>query len=216
MSNNKLQHTFYFIRFPLYAGGTHLSNLMRLSVTMDHGIHNLNKDEFALFIEENYRNDAKTIAHLPRHHVIHDGPAWRQCLDNLDFSYAASTHIGHAASFDWVREILDTLPIKKFILLTFNDPESVHILRRREMYLAKTDTLRNPYYVKEIAHFYNRQFDSKIPSDVNLTIEINELFNDNIQPVLEKITEKYGLEFPLDKCEVLHSIWLNKFKQLQY
>ena len=204
---DSLTHNFYFIRYPLGAGGVHLGHLVSLSDQIaPHGT--LSKDRYFEFLYSEYKQK-KTTVHLLDQCIISD-PQW---LDNLSlwYNYSGSVHTGHSASFEWAINKLNHFKNKKYILLQFNSAESRRILSQRELRIFKTNTLANSYYANEICHWYNTWFIEPdiISDDINLPMELSCVFDNDITPMIEKINIKYQLDIPLDRAQELHDIWIN-------
>ena len=206
---NNQDHTYYFIRYPVGAGGVHLSNLISLDASFAPKIHTMDRDNYINYLLDFY-NSHNTMAHIDSHHIIND-IKWIDYIKNLDYSFLSSISLGHAASFDWAEDTLKTLKIKKYISLTMNKEESVDIVRTREKKLFNTDTLLNKYYRTEIQHFYNRWFVSLDPSivddDINLSFEVKDFYN-NIELIIGTINKKFNLNIPIELACSLHQKWL--------
>ena len=200
-------HTFYFVRYPLGAGGTHLSNLISLSPTIQ---PRLSDDRYFEALCKEYTKN-KTTVHLLNHYIISD-PKWKTDLNKIDYNYAGSVWPGHAASFVWAKDTLDTLPNKKYVLLTFNTSASRNIIKQREQKLFSTNTLDNRYYTEELRCFYNAWFNSN--DDDNLVIETEDLFLKDISEVLNKLNQKYNLCIPFAEAQELHTLWLSRITSI--
>ena len=208
---SKGNHTYYFIRYPLAAGGTHLSNLISLDASFAPKVNGMSKDDYISYLIDFY-NLPSPIAHLTSQHIISDA-VWVDYIEELDYSFTNSVHSGHAASFDWTNQILTTLTNKIFISVTVNEEESINILRNRERKIFDSDTFQNDYSRSELQHFYTQWFKSDNPNvvddDINLTVELVEL-HQNISTVLERINNKFNLSIPIDLAVTLHKKWLSK------
>ena len=201
-------HTFYFVRYPLGAGGTHLSNIISLDETIaPRGT--IKKDSYFEFLISSYQSKLST-AHLPGHCIISDH-MWAKNL-STSYQHSASVHLGHAASFFWAKPLLDRFQNKKYILLTFTDIKSRQCILQREKSLFTTTTLNNKYYVEEMSYFYSTriQESGKIDADINLAIETYLLFKPNITELVLLINQQYHLNIPVNQAQQLHDIWLPK------
>jgi hypothetical protein len=67
--------------------------------------------------------------------------------------------------------------------------------------------------MKEYQHFYQKEFVSTDPAicndDINLHIEVEDLFNKNISFVVDSINKKFNLNIPLVLAQNLHDNWVN-------
>jgi hypothetical protein len=209
----KNNHTYYFIRYAPAAGGSHLANLLSLDPTFAARDYTLSKDDYVNFLKDYY---SRTVGvnlnvHIKKiHGLIHEA-IWLEYIKNLDYSFANSVSLGHAASFDWSIDTIKTLKNKKFISITMNDPRSVDIISYREKIMWGTDTLAWGYYRAEIQHFYNRWFVSDdlnlVDDDINLLIEFKDMYYD-IDCVIDSINKKFNLDIPIDQALLLHKQWI--------
>jgi len=210
---NKNDHTFYFLRYPIGAGGAHLSNLISLDPSFAPKEPRMLKDEYIGYLINLYHSLEHTghTAHTDANHTIND-QQWPKYIEKLDYSFANSIHQGHSASFDWVAPILQTLKNKKYISLTINDQTSVDIVRAREKKIFNTDALAAEYYRAELQHYYGRWFISDNPEivndDINLLIEVSDLYY-NFSMVLETINKKFNLNIPVNLANTFHNKWLD-------
>lgn len=200
-------HTFYFVRFPIGGGGVHLANIVSLDPNCAPRF-SASKADYVEYLSGHYQKSTKN-SHLPRDHAMVNDAEWQQYFDSIDPSYSASVHTGHAASFDWAQQRLDQLINKRYLLLTFNTARSREILITRERELFGTETLVNRYYREELCSMYNSYFSSPngIDDDVNLPIEIEQLFQPNIHKIVDAINLKYNLSIPGDLAQHLHTMW---------
>jgi hypothetical protein len=202
----------YFVRFIPGAGGVHLSNLISLDATFNSKVIGLSKDQYIEYLIDYYSTNP-IIAHLENHHIISDRDVWPGYLGHQDFNLPNAVHIGHAASFDWVFDILETLENKKFISLTFNSNKSIEILQNRIQRFNWPNFLKLGYMREEYQHFYQTEFVSTDPAicndDINLHIEVEDLFNKNISSVVDIINKKFNLNIPLALAQNLHNLWIN-------
>jgi hypothetical protein len=205
----------YFIRFIPGAGGVHLSNLISLDATFNSKEIRLSKDQYIKYLLT-YYSSHPTKAHLKNHYIISNRDLWLTYLNQQDFNLPNAVHVGHAASFYWVSDILETLKNKKFISLTFNTDRSIEILTNRgiEIDIAWGGLFQNnPYMRQELSHFYQTEFISTDPTisndDINLQIEVEDLFNKNISFLIDKINKKFNLDIPLELAQNLHDLWIN-------
>lgn len=209
-SQQRDNHTFYFIKFPLGAGGTHLSNMISLSPIVN---DRFKSDNYIRDLELIYTNQKRHV-HSSHQHIISDLDKWQHCLDNLDYTIPNSIHIGHAASFGWAESILQTLINKKYINIVVTTDRSIQLLRQREFNIFKTDTFANRYYQKELIYFYNKQFDSTNsihwPDEINFSIELEDLYTEDITDVILSINEKYALDVPEDQVKYFQKLWIKK------
>ena len=211
VSMNKHEHNYYFIRYPLASGGSHLSNLISLDATFAPRVLDMSKEEYISYLTDVY-NSSGPLAHLTKNHIISDN-YWGEYIEKLDYSYSNSVHLGHAASFRWASHNLSTLKNKIFISITVNDKESIELLRNRERKIFKTDTFQNEYYQAELKCFYTEWFKSDNPEvvddDINLIVELAEFYYD-VGNILDRINTKFNLSIPRHTAIDLHSIWLLK------
>jgi hypothetical protein len=202
----------YFVRFIPGAGGVHLSNLISLDATFNSKVIGLSKDQYIEYLIDYYSMNPIN-GHLENHHIINDKDAWTNYLGYQDFDLPNAVHIGHAASFDWVFDILETLENKKFISLTFNSNRSIEILQNRIQRFNWPDFFKIDYMREEYQHFYQKEFISTDPviynDDINLRIEVEDLFNKNISFVVDSINKKFNLDIPLALAQNLHDHWVN-------
>lgn len=208
---NSDNSTFYFVRFPLGGGGNHLANLISLDASFGSRIPGLDKELYQTELIKTY-NKSNLTGHLSTQLHIHDHQ-WIDIVDQLD-SKSNSVYTGHACSFIWGRSTLNSLKNKRYILLTFKSDKSMEILKKRELAIFNTSSLENSYYAEEIRYLYNGwiQEDNQIADDINLEIEISELFQDNINDLLSKINKKFNLNIPHNTAKELHDEWINKNK----
>lgn len=206
-------HTYYFIKYPLGSGGTHLANLISLSPDVNNKFLIDPGENYFDCLKLYYTKNIKTV-HYDTHHIISDLESWTNYLDNLDYSIPNSVHLGHAASFDWTEDLLNQLVNKKYINIVFTTEKSIKFLRHRESIIFQSDTLRNSYYQKEIQHFYNKQFISKNPKhcndDINLNVEFEDMCKLDISKVVYAIGNKYNIQIPMDQAMYLHKLWMGK------
>ena len=204
---------FYFVRQPLGGGGHHLANLMSLDATISPRSPEIkSKQEWIALLINHYNNtDIHTHFNNNQDSLIVSDPDWKSEVERLDQNLS-SVHVGHAANFDWAEHVLDQLPSKRYILLTFNTLESRNIVKQREKAIFDTETLKNEYYVEELCHMYNRWFKDAIicDDDINCPIEIQDLFVEDAVPVIAKINKHFGLNIPLDQAQELHRLWFSK------
>jgi hypothetical protein len=200
--------TFYFVRAPLAGGGRHLANL----ISLDAGINQyqgrkLSKQKWVDFLFDCYRSNDET-AHYAGTVIISDATWAAEALAMMEVS--DSVHHGHSASFDWAQAVLEKIKNKRFVSLTFNSPESRSILLKREKEVFGTATLENQYYVEELAHFYNREFTDDVlcNADVNLAVEVKDIFENDVGVLIDKINQHYGIAIPIVTAQQLHNIWL--------
>ena len=206
------QHTFYFIRYPLGGGGVHLANLISTSDQFYPRVIGTNHLEYLSQLLKVYQETSKITAHLPGQYIISDIDPWENLLNNIDPAIPNSIHLGHAASFIWSKPILDTLKIKKYILLTANTDRSLHILQTREKHIFGHSVFDSPYYKQELLAFYNQWFyePGAIDDDINFPIEIEDLFQDNITNLLDRISKKFNLIIPHHPAQELHHVWIQR------
>lgn len=204
---------FYFIRHPLGGGGHHLANLLSLDATISPCLPAIeSKQEWITLLFNHYKNiDVHTHFVDSENSLIVSDAGWKSYIDSLADD-VSSVHTGHAANFDWAKDVLDQLANKRYILLTFNSEQSRNIVKQREKTIFDTETLKNSYYIEELCHIYNRWFKDDVlcDDDINCAIEIQDLFVENIHPVINRINQHFGLNIPLDQAQVLHSLWLLK------
>jgi len=202
----------YFIRFIPSSGGVHLSNLISLDATFNSKVIGLSKDQYIEYLLTHYSSHA-IVAHLKNHHIISDRDDWSSYLGHQDFNLPNAVHIGHAASFDWVSDMLETLENKKFISLTFNSNRSIEMLQNRIQHFNWPDFFKIDYMKEEYRHFYQKEFISTDPvicnDDINLRIEVEDLFNKNISFVVDSINKKFNLDIPMALAQNLHDRWVN-------
>jgi len=206
------EHIFYFVRYPLGGGGTHLSNLISLSENINKKIENVSATDYFLYLKDIYTNNEKHL-HDDQQFIISDIDQWKSKLLKTNYKLSGSVYTGHAASFTWAKSIIDHLRIKKYISITFDSEESEKILSDREYKLFDTHTLRNSYYKEEMRFFYNQEFISDsilCNDDINLKFEITDIFSKNISPVIKKINQKYNIGIPEDQAQALHNLWIKK------
>ena len=206
------QHTFYFIRYPLGGGGVHLANLISTSDQFYPRVIGTNHLEYLSQLLKVYQRPSAITAHLPGQHIISDTNKWADLRNNIDPAIPNSIHLGHAASFIWSKPILDTLKIKKYILLTANTDRSLHILQTREKHIFGHNVFDSPYYKQELLAFYNQWFcePGDIDDDINFPIEIEDLFQDNITNLLDRISKKFNLIIPHHPAQELHHAWIQR------
>lgn len=208
-------HTYYFVRYPVGGAGAHLSNLITLDPTFSPKILDKNKDDYINFLFKEYSlpwTDHKN-AHLSAGHLIISNPQWHNFLEKINYTmYSNSVHLTHAAGIYWQNIKLQTLQNKKFILIKFSTKRSLEIVKQREKLLFNTDTFTNIYYTEEIRHFYNQWIEvpGEIADDLNLEIEVEELFCTNITNIINKINNKFDLNIPLKESQSLHKLWFDK------
>lgn len=202
----------YFIRFIPGSGGVHLSNLISLDAAFNSKVIGLSKDQYIEYLLTYYSTGPIT-GHLENHHIISDRDIWIKYLNHQDFNLPNAVHVGHAASFDWMSDIIKNLENKKFISLTFNSNRSIEMLQNRLEYLNWSDFLKVGFMKEELRHFYQTEFISTDPTicndDINLYIEVEDLFNKNISFVVNSINEKFNLDIPLALAQNLHAHWVN-------
>jgi len=202
----------YFIRFFGGTGGVHLSNLISLDPSFNPRVVGLSKDQYVKYLLEHYSMKPDT-AHLTDHYIINDRDLWTKYLSNQNFNLPNAVHIGHAASFDWVADILIPLPNKKFISLTFNSEKSIEILQNRLHRFSWPAVFNEGYIKAELQYFYQKEFISTDPTvcndDINLYIEVEDLFNKDISFVVDSINKKFNLDIPLALAQNLHDLWVN-------
>jgi len=202
----------YFIRFIPGGGGVHLSNLISLDATFNSKVIGLSKDQYIKYLIDYYSTNPIN-GHLDNHHIINDKDAWMNYLNHQDFNLPNAVHVGHAASFDWASDTLKTLKNKKFISITFNSNRSVEILQDRIKHFNWPDFLKLGYIREEYQHFYQKEFISTDPlicnDDINLQIEVEDLFNKNISFVIDSVNSKFNLNIPLSLAQNLHDHWIN-------
>ena len=204
---------FYFVRAPLGGGGRHLANLMSLDNSVSPSLPQIkSKQEWFEFLVAQYNNTIEIGAHF-NHSIIISDARWKADLASLD-NAMSSVHHGHASSFDWAKDTLDQLPNKRYVLLTFNTPASRSIVIKREKQFFGTETLKNTFYVEEICHFYNKQFKdgATCDDDLNFSIEIENIFVEDITSVIGKINEHFCMNIPISDAQYLHKIWWSKEK----
>lgn len=202
-------HTYYFIRYPLGAGGSHLSNILSLDPTFCPKIPGKSKQDNYKNLVNAYTNQLIN-SHLDNHLIINDS-AWDSILENLDIDYPNSVHLAHAASIDWRAQYLEQIENKKFILLKFTTERSTDFVRARESNLFGTDTLANPYYREEIRNLYSKWIlvPGKIDDDINFEIEIEDLLQNSIHDCVESLNKKFKLSIPTVESQNLHTLWIN-------
>jgi hypothetical protein len=185
--------------------------LISLDATFNSKVIGLSKDQYIEYLLT-YYSTGPSVGHLENHHIINDRDAWAGYLSHQDFNLPNAVHVGHAASFNWMEDILKTLKNKKFISLTFNSNRSIEILYNRLQYLNWHNFLKNSYMKEELRHFYQTDFISTDPTicnnDINLRIEVEDLFNKNISFVVDSINEKFNLNVPLALAQNLHAHWV--------
>jgi hypothetical protein len=205
------QHHYYFIRYPLGAGGAHLANIMSLDpgFAPKLGAH---RDGYHTAMKQHYSQRSDNTAHPPGHYLISD-PRAPDALATVT-SYQRSVHLGHAASFVWAESLLMTLPHKRYVLLQFNNESSREYLRNREKKIFGTDTLANDYYAAELACVYNQWFSAAdaCDDDINLAIECDQLLDHDISSVVGVINDKFHINIPCDQAQELHSVWMASIK----
>lgn len=201
----------YFIRFIPGSGGVHLSNLISLDAAFNPKVIGLSKGQYIEYLLTYYSTGPIT-GHLENHHLISARDSWIRYLSHQDFNLPNAVHMGHAASFDWVSDIIENLENKKFISLTFNSNRSIEILRTRLQYFNYDDFLNHSYMKEELRHFYQTEFVSTDPTicnnDINLRIEVEDLFNKEISFVVDSINAKFNLDIPLALAQNLHAHWV--------
>jgi len=202
----------YFVRYFPAAGGVHLSNLISLDATFNSKVIGLSKDQYIEYLIDYYSMNP-TSGHLENHHIISDRDAWTNYLGHQDFNLPNAIHVGHAASFNWAADTLGTLENKKFISLTFNSNKSIETLQDRLQRFDWPNFFKNDYMMKEYQYFYEKEFVSTNPAicndDINLHIEVENLFNKNISFVVNSINKKFNLNIPVTLAQNLHDHWIN-------
>ena len=200
-------HNYYFIRFPIGGGGTHLANLLSLAKNVNSKFLNLDKSKQFDYLHNIYSTNPHGHAHTVADITI-QSDSWIDHLTNLDYSITNSIHTGHGASFIWCADKLKLINNKKIISLSFETNQSVDIIRKRERKITNTDTLANNYYLQELRTLYTLPIDN-CP---NLQIEVERLFVPYIIPLLESIATEFNFDIPLDLAQTLHTIWFQKIE----
>lgn len=201
-------HWYYFVRYPLGAGGNHLANLLSLDEDFEPRIGQQRLDYFDV-LKTTYRQDQNHLRRPRGTALISDVPA--QTKLTSPSGYPKSVHIGHSASFVWAKELLQPLMHKRFISLQFNTSVDRDFVRKRERKIFQTDTLANDYYAAELAHYYNTWFSGHdaCDDDVNLAIPCHRLGCVDITDLIDEINIKFQLHISVKSAQELHYLWLD-------
>ena len=201
------QHWYYFVRYPLGAGGNHLADLLSLDARFEPRIGQ-DRVGYLDALKAKYCGDRQHLRHKWGTALISDLPAQQKLA--AASCYEKSVHIGHAASFVWAQELLRPLVHKRFISLQFNTPADREFVRYRERKIFQTDTLANDYYAAELAHYYNTWFSGHdaCDDDVNLEIPCHRLGCVDITGLIDDINTKFQLHIPVESAQELHYLWL--------
>ena len=87
------------------------------------------------------------------------------------------------------------------------------MLHNRIQHFNWPDFFKIDYMKEEYRHFYQKEFISTDPvicnDDINLRIEVEDLFNKNISFVVDSINKKFNLDIPMALAQNLHDLWVN-------
>ena len=84
-------HTFYFISYPLGAGGAHLANVISLEPTFSPKNSHLDKVEFLNYLNFFYSSENNN-QHIDNHKIVND-KSWKEELPSIIDKFSNSVHL---------------------------------------------------------------------------------------------------------------------------
>lgn len=189
------------VSFPPAAGGNHLKNIISLGYLKNSNVENV------------YQSDS----------IVAHNSAWHASLGHnlvaeqvqLAAAQPNDRHIlhGHFGEILTYQNIIRSIADKKFVLISPDSPEQRAMLNRRRRQLEYPYFADGDYFDGEQVFLYEHTtychyFD--MPSDAIMNVSVDELFNKDIRPVLDRIN--YFLSINIDYAQVapLHQHWISK------
>lgn len=212
-------HTFFFIKYPIASGGSHLQNLISLDNNFLPSNLDNNHESFNFYLKNFYENLQPygqvplSDKHVSNHYLINQKKfdSVVEEIKNHKINFTHSVHKGHHCSFIERKNFIDNLQNKKFILVYFEDEKDYEIAIKRELKMFRTTTLKQLVYREEIRYNYDCIFcnHEKVNDDI-IKIKISDLFSKNIDTILDNINQKFGCNIPIATAKYYHYIWLEK------
>jgi hypothetical protein len=197
----------YYVLFPLYTGGHHLSNLLSLGSSFNESV----RGDYANLKNFYVNNQAPTFHYsMPKfkydvtNKVI--PAAYLDCINSSDIIVG-----GHLFTLLGQYQLLKEIGNLQILLIDMPvDGESL-VRKRISKKLNMTNAVLDAFNVEQLLLYkpdiIQRIFDIPIESVTDIS---SELFNSRSTIVFSELNNKLNLGLPLDQCTELHNIWMNK------
>lgn len=197
----------YYVLFPLYTGGHHLSNLLSLGSSFNEIVRGDYND-----IKNFYINNRATTFHYSMPKFEYDvtnkliPQAYLDCIKISDIIVG-----GHLFTLLGQYQLLKEIGNLRILLIDMPVDCDSLVRKRISKQLIMRNAVLDAFNVEQLLLFkpdiIQRIIDIPMESITDIS---SELFNSYNTPVFSELNNKLNLGLPLEQCTELHNIWMNK------